>query len=688
MIQVKVDPELEQLAVNTIRFLAVDAVERANSGHPGLPSGAADYAYVLWTKYLRFNPSVPSWQNRDRFVLSAGHGSMLLYALLHLSGYDLSMEQIRNFRQWGSITPGHPEHGLAPGVECTTGPLGQGFANGVGMAIGSKMLAARFNRPGYDIIDHNVFAIVSDGDLMEGISHEAASLAGHLGLDNLVYIYDDNHISIEGGTALAYSDDVRKRFEGYGWYVQHIDGHVREAADQAIAAAIDDPDRPSLIIARTHIGYGAPHKQDTAEAHGEALGAEEVEAMKRHLGWPLEPTFYVPQEVYDLFAERRKLLEERFHEWSEMFERYRSDHPDEADLYTKMMELHVPDDITERLLKVAREVDKDEATRDSGGRVMQEIAKHVPSLCGGSADLAPSTKTILKDYGHIEREHFEGRNFHFGVREHAMGSICTGLSLNGGLIPYGATFLIFSDYMRPALRLASMQHAQVVYVFTHDSIFLGEDGPTHQPIEHLASLRAIPGMTVVRPADAPETAVAWAVALKNHHGPTALALTRQKVPQIERDDPESVRDAAKGAYVVSGSGHRTDVMLMASGSEVHVAMGAAKYLREGGVGVRVVSFPSQALFEKQPREYQEQVLPPEVINRVVIEAASPVSWYRYAGPYGMIIGLDRFGVCAPYKVIAKELGYTPEAVAQRVRDYLDERQRDPDRPTFPGAPAC
>lgn len=687
MLDTKVDPKLEQLAVNTIRFLAVDAVEKAQSGHPGMPSGAADYAYILWTKYLHYNPADPAWQNRDRFVLSAGHGSMLLYALLHLAGYDMPMEQIKNFRQWGSITPGHPEHELAAGVESTTGPLGQGFGNGVGMAIAAKMMAARFNKPGYDLIDHKVFAIVSDGDLMEGISHEAASIAGHLGLGNIIYIYDDNHISIEGDTELAYSDDVEERFEGYGWQVQRINGHDREAADHAIAAAIEEDRRPSIIIARTHIGYGAPHKQDTKEAHGEALGAEEVEAMKKNLGWPLEPTFLVPDDVYQLFKERRRLLEKQYNEWQEMLERYREEYPEEAKLWDDMISLKVTEDITDRLL-AAVDTSKDAATRDSSGQVMQEIAKLVPSFVGGSADLAPSTKTHLKDYGDIEKDQFSGRNLHFGVREHGMGAICTGISLNGGFIPFAATFLIFSDYMRPTLRLASMQHAQVVYVYTHDSIFLGEDGPTHEPIEHLASIRAIPGMNIIRPADAAETAVAWAVALKNHHGPTALSLTRQKVPQIERHDLTVAKNLEKGAYVIRDAKDKIDLIMIATGSEVHVAIEAAKMLEEQGLGVRVVSFPSHALFEKQSREYKEDVLPPDVPNRIIIEAASPMSWYRYAGPFGLIIGLERFGASAPYKVIAKELGYTPEGVFDRVQEYLKERKEHPTRPTIEGAPAC
>ncbi len=682
-----IDPKVEQLAVNTIRFLAVDAVEKAKSGHPGMPSGAADYAYVLWMKYLKHNPAAVDWQDRDRFVLSAGHGSMLLYALLHLFGYDLPMEEIMNFRQWGSRTPGHPERGCAPGVEVTTGPLGQGFGNGVGMAIAAKMMAARFNRPGYDVIDHYVYAIVSDGDLMEGVSHEAASMAGHLGLGNIVYIYDDNHISIEGDTEITYSDDVEERFEGYGWHVQRMNGHDRKAADLAIAAARAEDRRPSLIIARTHIGYGAPHKQDTKEAHGEALGSEEVEAMKRNLGWPLEPAFYVPEEVHDIFAQRRAEVQETYLGWTEMFGRYRLDYPEEAKLWDEMIERRVPPDITERLLAVIDGA-KEEATRDSSSTVMQEIVKLVPSFCGGSADLWPSTKTYLKGWPDIAKDHFDGRNFHFGVREHGMGAICNGLAANGGLIPFAATFLIFSDYMRPTLRLASMQHLQVIYVYTHDSIFLGEDGPTHEPIEHLVSMRAIPGMNVIRPADAAETAVAWAAALKSGDAPTALALTRQKVPPIARANPDSVLDLEKGAYVISDPEGKIDLIVMATGSELHVAAAAAKLLAERGIGTRVVSFPSHAFFEKQPREYKDKVLPPEVANRVAVEAASPYSWYRWVGPYGLVIGLERFGASAPYKVIAQHLGFTPETVTDRVMGYLDDRKANPKQPTIEGAPGC
>jgi transketolase len=556
------------------------------------------------------------------------------------------------------------------------------------MAIASKMLAARFNKPGYPIIDHKIFAIVSDGDMMEGVSHEAASLAGHLGLGNIIYIYDDNHVTIEGDTELTYSDDVKERFEGYGWQVLRIDGHDRAAADEAICVATSEERRPSLIIARTHIGYGAPHKQDTKEAHGEPLGRDEVEAMKKNLGWPLEPTFFVPDEVSGLFRERLTVLEEAFHEWSVMFMHYREEYPQEARLWADMMARNVSSDITQRLLS-SIDTTKEDATRNHSGQLMQEIARQVPGFCGGSADLAPSTKTYLNAYDRISRDHFEGRNLHFGIREHGMGTICTGMALNDGFVPFAATFLIFSDYMRPNLRLAAMQRLQVIYVFTHDSVFIGEDGPTHEPVEHLTSIRAIPGINIIRPADAAETAVAWAVALKSHFNPTALALTRQKLPPIERSNAESVLGLEKGAYVInSPSGPTTDLILMASGSELHLAVFAEKMLGERGIKARVVSFPSHFLFDRQPRDYKDEVLSPKVTNRVAIEAAASMSWYRYVGPYGLIIGIDRFGASAPYKVIANELGFTPEAITQRVLDYLALRKSDPSRAIIEGAPDC
>ena len=674
MLKLNVETDLAQQAVNTIRFLCVDMIERANSGHPGMPCGAADCAFVLWTKFLRHNPLVPDWPNRDRFVLSAGHGSALLYSLLHLSGSpEMTMDELQNFRQWGSKTPGHPEACISSGIETTTGPLGQGFANGVGMAIAAKMMAARFNRPGFDLIDHRIFAIVSDGDLMEGISHEAASIAGHLGLGNIVYIYDDNKITIEGSTDLTYSEDVECRFRGYGWHVQRVDGHDRKAVEAALEAACRETERPSIILARTHIACCAPTKQDKKESHGEPLGAQEVAEMKRRCGWPLEPDFYVPDEVRQLWTEVRAEGEAAYRQWMRLFERYRKEHPDLADLWDAMQARSVPADLADRLL-AAVDTTKEAATRDSGGAALQEAAKLVPSLCGGSADLAPSTKTYIKDGGAVQRGDFSGRNIHFGVREHGMGAIMNGLALYGGLIPYGSTFLVFADYMRPAIRLAAMNHSQEIFVFTHDSIFVGEDGPTHEPVEHLASLRAIPGLTVIRPADAAETAVAWAVALKNTNGPTVLALSRQKLPPISPGSPDLAKGLERGAYIASDAPDgRIDAILIASGSEVHVALAAQKLLADEGISCRVVSMPSFELFEKQTAEYRNSVLPSEITARVAIEAGVSFGWERYVCGSGMILGVDRFGASAPAKVIAEKFGFTPEAVAARVRDYVIHR---------------
>jgi transketolase len=661
------DPLVEK-AVTALRMLAVDAVEKANSGHPGMPMGAADYAFVLWMKHLRFNPADPDWPDRDRFVLSAGHGSMLLYALLHLFDYDLSLDDLRNFRQWGSKTPGHPERGHAPGVETTTGPLGQGFGNGVGMALAAKMLAARFNRPGEDIVTHRVFAICSDGDMMEGVASEAASIAGHLGLDNLIYLYDDNHITIEGKTDLAFSEDVGRRFEAYNWFVQRIDGHDRDAADQAIAAAVAEPDRPSLIICRTHIAKGSPNMQDTARSHGEPLGKDEVEATKRAYGWPLEPTFLVPEEVRGLFRRRVAELRPEYDSWHKRFVGYRGRYPEAALLWDKHLNAWAPENIEELLLAAAPK--KDTATRGASGAVIQAAAKHVPALVGGSADLAPSTKTLIDDSSDVERGSFAGRNFHFGVREHGMGAITNGLALHGGFIPFCATFLIFSDYMRPTIRLAAMMRAHCIYVFTHDSVFLGEDGPTHEPIEHYAALRAIPNLAVIRPADPAEVAVAWAVALQRQAGPTALLLTRQNVPALDRTVLAPAAGLRRGAYVLSEApSGQPDMLLIATGSEVQLALGAQQNLWKENIAARVVSMPSHSLFEAQSEEYRREVLPPEVTARVSIEAGVSFGWDRYVGPQGLIIGLDRYGASAPYKVIAQHLGFTVEAVTSAALDY-------------------
>ncbi len=661
------DSRLDDLAVNAIKFLSVDAVQKANSGHPGMPMGAADFAYALWAKHLRYNPKDTQWPNRDRFVLSAGHGSMLLYSLLHLAGFDLSIDDIKNFRQWDSKTPGHPEREIEHGIETTTGPLGQGITNAVGMAMAQTRLAALFNKPGFDVVDNHIFVIASDGDLEEGISHESCGLAGHLGLGSLVVIYDDNHISIEGDTDLAYSDNVAMRFEAYGWHVQHIDGHDVKAADLALSAAKAVKDKPSIIIARTHIAKGAPTKQDTSSSHGEPLGEQEIKGAKELAGWPLEPAFYVPQEVYDLFARRAEQLKTDYDAWQEMFARYRKDFPEQAALWDKMMGKYVPENIEDEIMPLI-DCEKPVATRSASGEVIPIIAKLVPSLWGGSADLAPSTKTNIKNAGSFSAQDRLGWNIHFGVRELGMMSAVNGMALYGGFIPYGSTFLIFSDYARPSIRLAGLMKQQVVQVYTHDSVFVGEDGPTHQPIEHLASLRAIPNVKVIRPADAAETVVAWAVALENRTGPTILALTRQNLPACNNDS-QTAKGLRKGAYVVRDS-ENVDVVIIATGSEVTAAIGAYDMLTSKGIGVRVVSMPCTELFEEQDAEYRNSVIPPSVKKRVVVEAAVPFGWCKYAGDEGLVIGMERFGASAPANVLAEKFGLTPEAVAAKVEEYL------------------
>jgi transketolase len=657
--------DLDQLSVNTIRTLAMDAVQRANSGHPGMPMGMADAAYVLWTQFLRHNPGDPAWPDRDRFVLSAGHGSMLLYSLLHLTGYDLPMEELQQFRQWESMTPGHPEYGEAPGVETTTGPLGQGFANGVGMALAERLLAAEFNRPGFEIVNHHTYAIVSDGDLMEGISHEAASLAGHLGLGKLIYLYDDNHITIEGDTALAFSEDVQRRFEGYGWHTQTVDGHDRSAVAEAIELALADIERPSLIICRTHIAYGSPNMQDNAEAHGAPLGEDEVRRTKEALGWPPDAEFLIPDEVLAHYRQARDRGAEVEAAWSERLARYEESHPELAAEWKRRVAGELPAGWEESLPRFA--VDEGPlATRAASGKVMAALAPALPELVGGSADLHPSTKTYLSAYPAVRRGEYAARNLHFGVREHAMGGIINGMALHGGLRPYGSTFLVFSDYMRPSIRLAAIMGLPVIYVFTHDSIFVGEDGPTHEPVEHVPSLRAMPGLTILRPADANETAAAWGVALKHSGGPVALILSRQKLPILAEADAEGV---ARGAYVISDAAE-PQVLLLATGSEVSLALEAQDLLAEEGIASRVVSMPSWELFEAQPQAYRDQVLPPAVSARVAVEAATPLGWERYIGPGGEMVSMDRFGASAPYKVLAEKFGFTAEEVAARARASL------------------
>jgi transketolase len=662
-----INADIEQLAVDTIRFLAVDGVEKAKSGHPGLPMGGADYAFVLWSKFLRYNPADTKWPNRDRFILSAGHGSMLLYSLLHLAGFDMPMEELMRFRQWGSITPGHPEHDVEHGVETTTGPLGAGLSNAVGMAMAAKRMAALFNKPGYDLINHKIYVIASDGDLMEGISHESCALAGHLGLDNLIVLYDDNHITIEGDTALAYSDDVAKRFESYHWHVQSVDGHDRDAITHAIEAACDEKAKPSIIICRTTIAKGAPNKCGTPTAHGEPLGECEIAAAKEAAGWDPEKHFHVPQEVRDLFAQRTSELKQDYDAWQAMFQEWQSQHPELHKLWMQMMDKEVPANL-EDLVIPAIDCAKPDATRNSSGRVLQELAEHVPALWGGSADLAPSNKSDIKGGGDFSKGDYTGRNIHFGVREHGMGGALNGMALYGGIIPYGATFLVFSDYMRPSCRLASIMKQQVVYIFTHDSIFVGEDGPTHEPIEHITSLRIIPGMQVIRPADTAETAVAWVVALEKRDGPTALILSRQNLDPI-CDDPMKAKGLRRGAYVVREA-ENVDVVLMASGSEVGTVIGAADILAAEGIRAWVVSMPCMEIFDAQEKAYQDSVIPPSITKRVAVEAGVPESWHKYVGDDGLIIGLSRFGASAPYKVLAEKFGLTPEAVAADVRAYL------------------
>ena len=659
---------LDQLCVNTIRTLAIDGVQKANSGHPGMPMGMADAAYVLWTRFLKHNPADPEWPDRDRFVLSAGHGSMLLYSLLHLTGYDLPMEQIQQFRQWDSQTPGHPEYGDTAGVETTTGPLGQGFANGVGLALAEQMLAAEFNRPGFAIVDHHTYAIVSDGDLMEGISHEAASLAGHLGLGKLIYLYDDNQITIEGDTALTYSDDVAQRFQSYGWHTQAVDGHDRAAVADAIAQAKAETGRPSLILCRTHIGYGSPHKQDTAAVHGEPLGPDEVRLTKEALGWPPDAKFYVPGEARAHFHEALGQGAEAQGRWDDLFARYKEAYPDLAAEWERRMAGELPGGWEESLPHFAPQ-DGPIATRAAGGKIMAAIAPALPELVGGSADLHPSTKTYLTAYPAVKKGEYGARNLHFGIREHAMGAMLNGMVLHGGYRPYGSTFLVFSDYMRPSIRLAALMKQPVIYVFTHDSIFVGEDGPTHQPVEHAASLRIIPGLTVIRPADANETAAAWRAIVEHRDGPVALLLSRQKLPILQGVDPQGV---ARGGYIIADAPD-PQVILIASGSEVEQALGAREILAGTGVSARVVSMPSWELFESQPQDYRDSILPPDRTARVAIEAGVPTGWERYVGLGGEVIALNRFGASAPYGVLAEKWGFTADAIADRVKAYLGRK---------------
>jgi transketolase len=663
----KMDQILHKKCSDTLRMLAVDAVEKANSGHPGLPMGAADFSFALWYNQLSFNPQDPLWPNRDRFILSAGHGSMLLYGLLHLFGYELPIDELKKFRQLGSKTPGHPEYGHTTGVEMTTGPLGQGFASGVGMAIAAKMAAQKFNDEKFEVIDHKIYALVSDGDLMEGISTEAASLAGHLGLGNLIYIYDDNGITIDGKTNLTFSEDIKNKFKALGWGVQLIDGHDRGQAEKAIKSAVRNTKRPSLIIAKTHIAFGSPNKHDSSSAHGSPLGPQEAAATRKNLSWP-EETFHVPAEVKELCNIRVRKLKRRYNKWQKEFKEWRGRNPQGAEMWDAMWLKKMPTDLEQQLLKsISSEA---AATRSHSGKIIQKAAELVPALVGGSADLSPSTNTEIKGSPAIANNDFSGRNIHFGIREHAMAAIMNGLSLYGCFIPLGSTFLVFSDYCRPPIRLSALMKKQVIYVFTHDSVFVGEDGPTHQPIEHVSALRLIPNLKVIRPADGPETALAWGTALRNNQGPTAMILTRQKLPLLPHEDlgPEKFN---RGGYVLKSFGQSPDICILASGSEVWLALEAAEKLKKIGLGISVISVPCLEDLLSQPEEYREALIP-EKACKIALEAGRGALWQGLLGRDGLFIGLEDFGTSAPEQALAEKYGLTPEKVTQRIEGHLKQ----------------
>lgn len=658
---------LDELCINTIRTLSIDAVQKAKSGHPGMPMGMASVAYVLWTKHLKHNPSNSKWFNRDRFILSGGHGSMLLYSLLYLTGYDISLDDLKNFRQLGSKTPGHPEFGHTDGVEVTTGPLGQGFSNGVGMAIAQKYLATRYNKPGFNIIDFKIYATLGDGDLMEGVSAESASLAGHLKLNNLIYIYDDNKISIDGPTDLAFTEDRAKRFEAYGWNVIKVDdGNNLKEVDEAINKAKQEENRPTIIMVRTHIGYGSPNKQDTAEAHGAPLGEEEVKLTKISYGWDPEKQFFVPEEVLKHFRKAIEVGKEAEQEWNNKFAEYKREYPELAEELENLIKGNYGDAWKKALPTFTDAM----ATREASGKVLNAIVPHLPTMLGGSADLTPSNNTYVKGMGDFQAGNYAGRYIRYGVREHAMGAIMNGLARIDGIIPYGGTFFVFSDYMRPAIRLACMMRVKVIYVFTHDSIGVGEDGPTHEPVEQFAALRCIPNMLTIRPMDANETVVAWKVAIEHKGGPVALLLTRQKLPTVDRTKYASAENLVKGAYILIENSSNPDIILIGTGSEVHVALEAYEQLIKEGIKVRVVSMPSWELFERQSKEYKDMVLPPSVKRRIAIEAGVKMGWEKYVGDHGRIIGLDQFGTSAPVTVIFKHFGITSENVISHAKELL------------------
>ncbi len=665
------DLKLEELCINTIRFLSVDAVQKAKSGHPGAPMGAATMMFTLWNRYLRHNPSDPMWMDRDRFVLSAGHASAMLYSMLHLTGYDLDMSDIKAFRQLNSKTPGHPEYGLTPGVESTTGPLGQGFANGVGMAIAERWLSQHFNKPDFELINHYTYSILSDGDLQEGVASEAASLAGALGLGKLVYLYDDNHITIEGETDITFTENVRKRFEAYGWHViGPIDGMDVESVDIALKEARVRLDMPSLIICSTVIGYGSPGKQGTSSSHGEPLGETEVNLMRETLGWEYSEPFIIPQQALNHFRIALNRGKEQQSQWETLFERYRVIYPKAAEELISSVSGDLPDGWDDNLSELFQTEKRSIATREASGQIMNLISDKIHHFIGGSADLGPSNKTILNDRSHYSIENHGGHNFHFGVREHAMGAVTNGMALHGGIMPYAATFLIFSDYMRPPMRLAALMKLGVIYVFTHDSIGLGEDGPTHQPVEQLLSLRAIPNMVVVRPADAIETIGAWKIAIQRKNGPTALALSRQNLPILDREAGVSIDDVGKGGYVLLRGSDEPDVILIGTGSEVQIAVEAKDILSREGIIGRVVSMPSWELFDEQTDAYRNSVLPPDVSARVSIEAGTTMGWVRYVGGKGISVGVPHFGSSAPYAQLYETFGLTTDRVVEEARTLV------------------
>ena len=663
---------IEQLGIDTARLLSIDAVQKANSGHPGLPLGAAPMGHVLWAHHMRYDPKNPQWANRDRFILSAGHGCMLQYSFLYLTGYNLTIDDLKSFRQLHSKTPGHPEYGLLDGIDATTGPLGQGFANGVGMAIAQQHLASRYNQPGFNLFNYKIYAICSDGDMMEGVTSEAASLAGHLQLGNIIYLYDDNHISIEGDTALTFNEDTAKRFEAYNWHVQVLpDGNDIAALSAAVKNAQEETSRPSLIKVRTHIGYGSPNKVDTAAAHGSPLGIDEVKLVKQNFGFDPEQSFFVPPEVLAYYRSVGKKGGELVKTWNDLFAAYKVKFAEQAAMYEAEQKGELPAGWSDEL-PVFKVVDGGMATRKASGKVLNAIAPKLPGLIGGSADLSPSTDTIVGKYTSFSAEDRGGRNFHFGIREHAMGSVLNGMALTKGIIPYGATFLIFSEYMRPPIRLAAIMKIRPIYVFTHDSIGLGEDGTTHQPIEQLISLRAIPNLTVIRPADANETAHAWKVAIEHKDGPVAIVLTRQNIPVIDQEKFTVAGELSKGAYILSDSVGEPEIILIGTGSEVSLLIKAQEKLSEASIPARVISMPSWELFERQDKTYRQTIFPPAMKKRLAVEAGATFGWHKYVTDEGDVIGMTRFGESAPAEDLFKAFGFTVENIVERAKALISK----------------